>query len=85
MFEVSPRQSSVTKVSEEVGSHGSGGPLEWSSSIDGRPKQLVSPSQIGPVPGDIPRGAALDYVWRRKAELVEDAYITRSAQDACPF
>lgn len=30
-------------MSEEVGSHGSGGPLEWSSSIDGRPKQLVSP------------------------------------------
>jgi hypothetical protein len=40
---------------------------------------------IGPVHGDISRGATLDYRRRPKAERLEDGYITRSARDACPF
>jgi hypothetical protein len=40
---------------------------------------------VGPVYGDIALNAELDCGGRRKAERVEDGYITRSAQDACLF
>ena len=47
--------------------------------------RMNGPIGVGPVYGDIALDAALDCGGRRKAELIEDGYITRSAQDACSF